>query len=145
MGEQFAYVQVKVIIISNEVKRESKLNFIDLAGSESSKKSQTAKNNVLLKEGSNINKSLLSLGNVINQLSELCQSLDRKEKLDSRKKVTRHISFRNSKLTRILKESFCGNHMTIMISCINQEMKNYDETIQTLNYAQRVMQIENTV
>lgn len=57
-------------------------------------------------EGANINKSLLALGNCINALS-------------NKKKKQQHVPYRNSKLTRILKESFVGNCKTIMIANIS--------------------------
>lgn len=59
-----------------------------------------------MQEGSNINKSLLALGNCINILSE------------KRSKQT-HVPYRDSKLTRILKDSLGGNTKSVMIGCVS--------------------------
>lgn len=80
-------------------------------------------------EGSNINKSLLSLGNCINILS------------DPSKKGS-FIPYRDSKLTRLLKDSLGGNIMTVMIACVSPSWMFYDETINTLKYATRARKIQ---
>lgn len=72
-------------------------------------------------EGANINKSLLSLGNCINILAE--------------KKKNSFVPYRDSKLTRLLKDSLGGNTKTVMISCISQHYSCFEETMNTLNYA----------
>ena len=82
----------------------SKLTFIDLAGSE---KVTSDKQQKGILEGSNINKSLLSLGNCINSLTE------------KRKNGSTFIPYRDSKLTRLLKDSLGGNTKTVMIACIS--------------------------
>ena len=81
----------------------STLNLVDLAGSERSNKSGTTGQS--LKEGSFINKSLLTLGTVISNLSE--------------GKSGQHIPYRNSKLTRLLATALGGNARTAMITCIS--------------------------
>ena len=78
---------------------------IDLAGSE---KIQSLNSSKKMQEGANINKSLLALGNCITTLSE-----------NSRKNIVTHIPYRDSKLTRMLKDSLGGNTKTIMIGCIS--------------------------
>lgn len=83
----------------------AKLFIIDLAGSE---KIQLLNCSKKMQEGANINKSLLALGNCITTLSE-----------NSRKNVVSHIPYRDSKLTRMLKDSLGGNTKTIMIACIS--------------------------
>ena len=83
----------------------SKLKFIDLAGSE---KVTSDKQQKGILEGSNINKSLLALGNCINSLTE------------KRKNGSTFIPYRDSKLTRLLKDSLGGNTKTVMIACISQ-------------------------
>jgi hypothetical protein len=87
---------------------ESKLFLIDLAGNEKAGQNE----NKRFIEGVNINKSLLTLGKCINILSE-------------QKKPT-FIPFRDSKLTRILKDSLGGNSKTVMIACISPESRFYE-------------------
>lgn len=106
----------------------AKFHFVDLAGSERAKK--TGATGSLLKEGININKSLLSLGNVITALT------------DDTKKLG-HIPYRDSKLTRILQDSLGGNSRTSMIACCSPAESSYDETMNTLRYASRAMNIKN--
>lgn len=107
----------------------SKLSFIDLAGSE--RVALTQNKGLRLAEGSNINKSLLALGKVITSLSE--------------KNSDSYINFRDSKLTRLLKDSLGGNTKTILITCIGTHSQQVDETIQSLNYATRAKKIKLTV
>ena len=80
----------------------------------------------LQQEGSNINKSLLALGNCI-------QNLERGEN---------YIPYRDSKLTRIIKEELSGNSQNIMIACINPSVAHSDETLNTLNYAAKASKIK---
>lgn len=107
------------------------LNIIDLAGSE--RAAATNNNGARMKEGANINKSLLALGNCINAL---CQSGGRKG---------RHIPYRNSKLTRLLKFSLGGNCKTVMIVCVSPSSSHYDETYNTLKYANQAKNIRTKV
>ena len=111
---------------------KAKINLVDLAGSERAEK--TGATGALLKEGANINLSLMALGNVINALSEGTIGTTKK-----------HIPYRDSKLTRLLQESLGGNANTIMIAAIGPADYNYDETISTLKYAHRAKSIENAV
>ena len=83
-------------------------------------------------EGSNINKSLLALGNCINILSE-------------KAKKAGHVPYRDSKLTRLLKDSLGGNTKTIMIACISPSLSCMEETLNTLNYAKRARNIKKKV
>lgn len=83
----------------------AKFFFVDLAGSERAKK--TGATGATLKEGININLGLLELGNVISALSTI------------EKKQDQFITYRNSKLTRILQECLGGNSNTYMIACIS--------------------------
>jgi hypothetical protein len=106
----------------------AKFHFVDLAGSERAKK--TGATGSILKEGININKSLLSLGNVITALT------------DDTKKLG-HIPYRDSKLTRILQDSLGGNSRTSMIACCSPAESSYEETLNTLRYASRAMNIKN--
>lgn len=107
------------------------LNIIDLAGSE--RAAATNNNGARMKEGANINKSLLALGNCINAL---CQSGGLKG---------RHIPYRNSKLTRLLKFSLGGNCKTVMIVCVSPSSGHYDETSNTLKYANQAKNIRTKV
>ena len=115
----------------NEVKF-GKLNLIDLAGSE---RASTTKNRGLrLIEGANINKSLLTLGNCINALAE-----------KGKKGGKAYIPYRDSKLTRLLKDSLGGNSRTVMIANISPFIYNFDDTYNTLKYAERAKCIKTKV
>ena len=105
------------------------LSIIDLAGSE--RASATKNRGERLQEGANINKSLLALGSCINALC------------DPRKK--NHIPYRNSKLTRLLKFSLGGNCKTVMIVCVSPSSQHFDETQNTLRYANRAKNIQTKV
>ena len=108
----------------------SKLSLIDLAGSE--RAAVTDNKGIRMLEGANINKSLLSLGNCINILS------------DSAKRGA-FVPYRDSKLTRLLKDSLGGNTKTIMIACISPFYSCYEETVNTLKYASRAKNIKKIV
>lgn len=102
------------------------LSIIDLAGSE--RAAATKNRGARLNEGANINKSLLALGNCINALC------------DPRRR--NHIPYRDLKLTRLLKFSLGGNCKTVMIVCISPSSQHYDETLNTLKYADRAKEIK---
>jgi hypothetical protein len=106
----------------------STLNLVDLAGSERAGKAGTS--GQALKEGSFINKSLLTLGTVISNLSE--------GKLQ-------HIPYRNSKLTRLLATALGGNAKTCVITCISPASGNLGESLNTLRFASRAKRIINHV
>ncbi|KAK3794959.1 hypothetical protein RRG08_001105 [Elysia crispata] len=106
-----------------------KFHMVDLAGSERTKR--TMAEGERLKEGININKGLLALGNVISALGE---EGDHKRK---------HIPYRDSKLTRILQDSLGGNSHTLMIACVSPADSNIEETLNTLRYADRARKIKN--
>eukprot|EP00039_Didymoeca_costata_P005568 m.82575 g.82575 ORF g.82575 m.82575 type:complete len:1374 (+) comp12876_c0_seq2:187-4308(+) len=106
--------------------RAGKLNLVDLAGSE--RQSKTQAEGARLKEATKINLSLSALGNVISAL------VDGKSK---------HIPYRDSKLTRLLQDSLGGNTKTLMIAAISPADNNYDETLSTLRYANRAKNIMN--
>ncbi|KAM9384816.1 kinesin-like protein KIF14 [Pholidichthys leucotaenia] len=108
----------------------SRINLIDLAGSERSNSAGT--NGDRLREGASINKSLLTLGKVILALSE--QAL-------SKKKV--FIPYRDSILTWLLKESLGGNSKTAMIATLSPAGSNVEESLSTLRYAQQARTIIN--
>ncbi|GMF19655.1 unnamed protein product [Phytophthora lilii] len=111
--------------------RFSKFHLVDLAGSERVRR--TNSEGARFKEGVNINRGLLALGNVINALWERKQT----------KPMTAHVPYRDSKLTRLLQDSLGGNSKTLMIACISPSDVNYEETSNTLRYASRTRNIEN--
>ncbi|KAF5783711.1 putative plus-end-directed kinesin ATPase transcription factor bZIP family [Helianthus annuus] len=102
----------------------SQLNLVDLAGSESSKAETTS---VHRKEGSYINKSLLSLGTVISKLTDGKSS---------------HIPYRDSKLTRLLQSSLSGHGRVSLICTVTPSSSNSEETHNTLKFAHRAKYIE---
>ena len=107
------------------------LNLIDLAGSENATKTKTE--GVRFQEGSNINKSLLALSNVIQKLSS--------SQLTKTTKAV-HVCYRDSKLTRFLQPSLSGNSKTIIICTISSGSNNYSETLNTLLFASRAKNIK---
>lgn len=113
----------------NEPHTMATLSIIDLAGSE--RASATKNRGERLLEGANINKSLLALGSCINALC------------DPRNKT--HVPYRNSKLTRLLKFSLGGNCKTVMIVCVSPSSEHFDETQNTLRYANRAKNIQTKV
>jgi kinesin family protein 18/19 len=108
------------------------LSIIDLAGSE--RASATLNMGNRMKEGANINKSLLALGNCINAL---CMPPSRGG--------TQHIPYRDSKLTRLLKFSLGGNCRTVMIVCVSPCSVHLEDTGNTLKYANRAKNIVTKV
>jgi kinesin family protein 18/19 len=106
----------------------SKLLFVDLAGSEKG----GMEKGIRREEGSNINKSLLALGKSINILAD-------------KSKKGSFVPYRDSKLTRLLKDSLGGNISTIMIACVSPSPLSYEETNSTLKYATRANKIEKKV
>ena len=109
-----------------------KLSMIDLAGSE--RASATLNTGKRLIEGANINRSLLALANCINAL---CSKTE--------KGGAPHIPYRDSKLTRFLKDSLGGNCRTVMIANISPSFMTYEDTLNTLKYADRAKQIKTVV
>lgn len=105
----------------------AKLCLIDLAGSE--RAAATENRGVRMLEGANINRSLLALGNCINILSDP-------------EKVGKFVPYRDSKLTRLLKDALGGNTQTVMIACISPALSAYEETVHTLKYAERARKIK---
>jgi centromeric protein E len=107
----------------------SQLNLVDLAGSEGATKTQT--DGLRLREGSNINRSLLALSNVINKLSSSGSKS--------------FINYRDSKLTRILQKALGGNSSTAIICTMTQTLPCYQETINTLHFGQKAKHVKTTV
>ncbi|KAL7991317.1 hypothetical protein Chor_015573 [Crotalus horridus] len=115
----------------------SKIHLVDLAGSE--RADATGATGVRLKEGGNINKSLVTLGNVISALADISQ--DASNPPIKKKQV--FVPYRDSVLTWLLKDSLGGNSKTIMIATISPADVNYGETLSTLRYANRAKNIIN--
>ncbi|XP_042188853.1 kinesin-like protein KIF13B isoform X2 [Callorhinchus milii] len=109
----------------------SKLSLVDLAGSERAAKSGAVGDR--LKEGSNINKSLTTLGLVISALADQAAGKNR----------NKFVPYRDSVLTWLLKDSLGGNSKTAMIATVSPSADNYDETLSTLRYADRAKNIIN--
>ena len=105
----------------------SKISLIDLAGSEWAAISSNTGQRMV--EGANINRSLLALGNCINILSD-------------KNKTGTFVPYRDSKLTRLLKDSLGGSTKTMMIACISPSYLCYEETINTLKYSHRAWSIK---
>lgn len=106
---------------------DSKLHFVDLAGSERLK--NTGATGDRAKEGISINAGLASLGKVISQLSS--------------KGGNGHISYRDSRLTRLLQDSLGGNAITFMVACVTPAVFHLSETLNTVTYAQRARAIQS--
>uniref|UniRef100_A0A8D3DGR0 Kinesin-like protein n=1 Tax=Scophthalmus maximus TaxID=52904 RepID=A0A8D3DGR0_SCOMX len=109
--------------------RFARLFMIDLAGSE--RAAQTQNRGQRLKEGAHINRSLLALGNCINALSD--------------KNGHKYVNYRDSKLTRLLKDSLGGNSRTVMIAHISPASVAFEESRNTLAYADRAKSIRTRV
>ncbi|XP_043999573.1 kinesin-like protein KIF15-B [Gambusia affinis] len=109
--------------------RSSQLNLVDLAGSERQK--DTHAEGSRLKEASSINRSLMCLGQVIMALVDVSNG------------KSRHICYRDSKLTFLLKDSLGGNAKTHIIANVHPGSKCFGETLSTLQFAQRAKLIKN--
>ncbi|XP_072930096.1 chromosome-associated kinesin KIF4 isoform X4 [Epargyreus clarus] len=124
---------VFTIVIAKESRTDknmattSKFHLVDLAGSERIKKTKAVGER--MKEGVKINQGLLALGNVISALGD---GTNRS-----------FISYRDSKLTRLLQDSLGGNSLTLMVACVSPADYNLDETVSTLRYADRARRIRN--
>ncbi|EFN65920.1 Kinesin-like protein KIF16B [Camponotus floridanus] len=110
----------------------SRLHLVDLAGSESA---ATCGGVHRLKEGANINKSLVALGNVISALVERGSTGSGTSK--------RYIPYRDSSLTWLLKDALGGNATTVMLATISPASGSYNETAHTLRFAQRAQSVVN--
>ncbi|KAG9286765.1 hypothetical protein G9A89_012315 [Geosiphon pyriformis] len=108
-----------------ELLKVGKLNLVDLAGSENIGRSGAE--DAQAKEAGSINKSLLTLGRVIDKLVSDAS----------------HVPYRDSNLTRILQDSLGGRTKTCIIATIAPGKNSYDETLSTLEYAHRAKQIKN--
>lgn len=110
------------------IRKMGKISFVDLAGSERLKESKSS--GTMVKETQQINKSLFTLGKVISTLSD-------------KKNKNPYIPYRDSKLTMLLMDSLGGKSKALMISCVSPSEVYYEETLNTLNYATRTMNVKN--
>ena len=115
----------EVLAEGEEVIRVGKLYLVDLAGSENVSRSGAVDQRA--KEAGNINKSLLTLGRVITALVE----------------GQVHVPYRDSKLTRLLRDSLGGRTKTCIIATIAPTVQCQEETLSTLDYAHRAKNIKN--
>ncbi|KAL3460315.1 hypothetical protein BJX64DRAFT_186496 [Aspergillus heterothallicus] len=113
--------------VDHSVTIDSKLHFVDLAGSERLK--NTGASGERAREGISINAGLAALGKVISQLSS--------------RQAGSHVSYRDSKLTRLLQDSLGGNAYTYMIACVTPAEFHLSETLNTVQYAQRARAIQS--
>ncbi|XP_044981983.1 kinesin-like protein KIN-5B isoform X1 [Hordeum vulgare subsp. vulgare] len=121
------YIDVKVTTTGNqELMKCGRLNLVDLAGSESIARSGAKE--VRAREAGELNKSLLTLGRVITALVE----------------HSVHVPYRDSKLTRLLRESLGGKAKTCIIATVTPSVQCLEETLVTLDYAYRAKSIRNT-
>ncbi|XP_019849545.1 PREDICTED: kinesin-like protein KIF13B [Amphimedon queenslandica] len=114
------------------LERVSKISLVDLAGSERAGK--TGALGSRLKEGSNINKSLTTLGLVISALADISAG---------KKPKNAYVPYRDSTLTWLLKDNLGGNSKTVMVATISPASDNFEETLSTLRYADRAKRIVN--
>lgn len=133
--------------------RTARIRLVDLAGSERAKSTEAT--GARLREGSNINKSLTTLGRVIAALSSSANSSSssrqsmaprvstpngRSSTIGVARPANREVvPYRDSVLTYLLKDSLGGNSKTAMIACISPS--DYDETLSTLRYADQARRI----
>ena len=113
---------------NKEKKFYSQLNLVDLAGSENVSKAKCE--GMRIKEGGNINKSLLALSNVINKLSQNNKNF---------------VNYRDSKLTRLLQSALGGNSKTTIICTMIDDINHYSETLNTLHFGIKAKNIKTTV
>lgn len=118
------------VILTFEIHRANRpgktvINLVDLAGSESASRANTE--GLSLREGGYINRSLLTLGNVVDAIVER----------------RAYVPYRDAKLTRILRTCLGGAGITFILCCVNPSRDNFDQTVATLRFTQRAMKIKN--
>ncbi|CAL8244953.1 unnamed protein product [Lota lota] len=123
-------LQLKQIFSKESITKQSNINLVDLAGSERQRASGLEADR--LKEGTAINLSLTTLGNVISALADVAVG---------RKAV--HIPYRVSVLTKLLQSALGGNSRTVMIATLSPADICYEESLSTLRYAERAKRIQN--
>ncbi|CAN1775592.1 Kinesin-like protein KIN-5D [Linum perenne] len=119
------YIKEDGSSVGEELVKCGKLNLVDLAGSENISRSGAKEERA--REAGEINKSLLTLGRVINALVD----------------HSGHVPYRDSKLTRLLRDSLGGKTKTCIIATISPSVHSLEETLNTLDYAHRAKNIKN--
>ncbi|KAF4553863.1 Kinesin heavy chain-like protein 3 [Elsinoe fawcettii] len=121
------------------IERLARMRLVDLAGSE--RANRTEATGARLREGSNINQSLTTLGRVIAALAEpkRQRALQAKGPANQTKRRLDVVPYRDSVLTWLLKDSLGGNSKTAMVACISPT--DYEETLSTLRYADQAKKI----
>ncbi|XP_073784314.1 kinesin-like protein KIF28P isoform X3 [Danio rerio] len=122
-------VQLKQIFSKECITKQSNIYLVDLAGSERQRSSGSEGDR--LKEGTAINLSLTTLGNVISALADMALG----------KKI--YIPYRDSVLTKLLQSALGGNSRTVMIATLSPADICYEESLSTLRYAERAKKIQN--
>uniref|UniRef100_A0A3Q2PWP1 Kinesin-like protein KIF28P n=1 Tax=Fundulus heteroclitus TaxID=8078 RepID=A0A3Q2PWP1_FUNHE len=123
-------LQLKQIFSKESITKQSNINLVDLAGSERQRSSGSEADR--LKEGTAINLSLTTLGNVISALADVAVG-----------KKAVHIPYRDSVLTKLLQSALGGNSRTVMIATLSPADICYEESLSTLRYAERAKRIQN--
>ncbi|KAA6363266.1 MAG: putative Kinesin heavy chain, partial [Streblomastix strix] len=127
--------------LKNSIKK-SQFHLVDLAGSE---KINFTASELLMKEAAKINTSLFTLGKVIMELTKDASNQSSSYPQSSSSSQTSFISYRDSKLTRLLKESLGGNSKTKIIICVSSSTTCLSETLSTLKFGKSAKQVKNTV
>lgn len=122
------------------IERLARMRLVDLAGSE--RANRTEATGARLREGSNINQSLTTLGRVIAALADpkRQRALQTKGGISPTKRRMEVVPYRDSVLTWLLKDSLGGNSKTAMVACISPS--DYEETLSTLRYADQAKKIK---
>ncbi|XP_077481852.1 kinesin-like protein KIF28 isoform X2 [Stigmatopora argus] len=123
-------LQLQQILSKESVTKQSNINLVDLAGSERQRSASSEADR--LREGTAINLSLTTLGNVISALADMAVG----------KKVV-HVPYRDSVLTKLLQSALGGNSRTVMIATLSPADICYEESLSTLRYAERAKHIQN--
>jgi hypothetical protein len=118
------------------VYRKSKLSLVDLAGSE--RQHRTQSQGAALVEGQHINRSLSALTNIINTLSDQHNN-------SNNNSSSKHVNYRDSKLTRLLQDSIGGNALTALILCCSPDDQDAQESISTLRFGVRAKGVVNVI
>lgn len=118
------------------IERTARMRLVDLAGSE--RANRTGATGARLREGSNINQSLTTLGRVIAALADPKRQRQTKQP-NAGKRRGEVVPYRDSVLTWLLKDSLGGNSKTAMVACISPT--DYEETLSTLRYADQAKRI----
>jgi len=123
------------------ISKHSKISLVDLAGSERS--GSTGVTDIKLREGSNINKSLTTLGRCISALSQI-SSVSMSKRASSSPLPKFRVPYRDSVLTMLLKDCLSGNSKTVMLATVSPAFRNYSETLSTLRYAANASKIKTS-